>query len=123
MGRLSEAVKRRIVEHLACYRSHPEVVALIAEEFAITLTPHHVRVYDPSSYQFAASNRWVDYYELVQEQYAKEIANIPIAQKVCRLIYLQKLLDGAMERKDYRSAMKVLEIAAKEVGCFYEKRH
>ena len=43
MKRLSDAIKRRIVEHLARYRTHAEVVGLIAEEFDLYLTPRHVR--------------------------------------------------------------------------------
>jgi len=38
MRRLPDAIKRRIVEHLACYHTHAEVAGLIADEFGVTLT-------------------------------------------------------------------------------------
>ena len=58
MRRLTEKVKRRIVEHLACYHSPAEVTRLIEEEFGITLTARHVRAYDPTSPQCTAAQRW-----------------------------------------------------------------
>ena len=48
MKRLPEAIKKRIVEHLACFQKPADVVELIAEEFDVTLTPRHVRAYDPA---------------------------------------------------------------------------
>lgn len=38
MRRLQDVVKRRIIEHLACYRTHTEVAELIADEFGVTPT-------------------------------------------------------------------------------------
>ena len=51
MRRLAEAVKQRIVGHLACYNTHAEVVDLIAEVFDVTLTRRRIRAYDPDSFQ------------------------------------------------------------------------
>ncbi len=50
MRRLSQTVKRRIVEQLACYCTHAQVAELIAEEFDVTVSPRHVQSYDPTSF-------------------------------------------------------------------------
>lgn len=119
MRRLPDAVKRRIVEHLACYRTHAEVVELIANEFAVTLTPRHVRAYDPMSFQFAGSSRWLDYYHSVRQRFAEEIGRIAIAQRSYRLRRLQRIYEKACDLGDYRLALRTLEQAAKEVGNWY----
>jgi hypothetical protein len=121
MRRLSDAVKRRIVEHLACYHTHAEVANLIADEFAVALTPRHVRAYDPTSFQFAGSHRWQDYYQTVRTRCAKEVGEVAIAHRAYRLRQLQHILDRACERGDYRQALQTLEQAAKEMGNWYVK--
>ena len=119
MRRLTQAVKRRIVEHLACYQADAAVVTLIAEEFGVTLTPRHVRVYDPTSLQFAGSQRWADYYQLVRKRCAQEVGGIAISHKAYRLAQLQKLFEIALNRGDCRQASSLLEQAAKEVENLY----
>ena len=116
MKRLPEAVKRRIVEHLACYRSHREVTSLIVEEFGAVLTPRHVRAYDPSSFQFAASRAWRDYHAHARKRFEMEIADVPIAHRAVRLRWLGKVYEEAMEAKDFETARKAIETAAKEAG-------
>lgn len=119
MRRLPDAIKRRIVEHLACYQSHAEVVDLVSSEFDVTLTPRHVRAYDPMSFQFAGSLRWMDYYRTVRERCDKELGEVAIAHRAYRMRQLQRILDPAVERGDFRLALKILEQAAKEMGNWY----
>lgn len=122
MRRLPDAVKRRIVEHLACYQTHAEVADLVAAEFDVTLTPRHVRAYDPMSFQFAGSHRWLDYHRIVRERCENELGEVAITHCACRMRQLQRILDLAMDRADYRLALKTLEQAAKEMGNWYVKR-
>ena len=119
MRRLSDAVKRRIVEHLACYQTHAEVVKLIADEVAVTLTSRHVRAYDPMSFQFAGSHRWLDYHQTVRDRCVQKIGEIAIAHRAYRMRRLQSIFDDAYERGDCRQAIKTLEQAAKEMGDWY----
>lgn len=121
MRRLPDALKRRIVEHLACYQTPAEVTELIADEFAITLTARHVRAYDPTSVQFAGSSRWVTYHQTVRQRCAQEVGDIAIAHRAYRIQQLQRILDRAMDRGDHRLALKTLEQAAKEMGNCYVK--
>ena len=119
MRRLAPATKRRIVEHLACYRTHTEVVELIRDEFDVSLTPRHVRAYDPTSYQFAGSKRWVEYHRTVRARCDEELGEIAIAHRAYRLRQLQRAHERALEDDDYALCLKLLEQAAKEMGnCF-----
>ena len=121
MRRLPDVIKRRIVEHLACYHTHAEVAELIADEFDVEMTPRHVRAYDPTSFQFAGSHRWLGYYQAVRKRCAQEVGDIAIAHRAYRMRQLQRILDRAMDRGDYRQALKTLEQAAKEMGNWYVK--
>lgn len=113
MNRLPESIKRRIVEHLACYRSHVEVAQLIATEFEVSLTVRHIRAYDPTSFQFAASQRRHDYYKQVRSRCADELGEVAIAHRAYLLIQLQQLLKEAMDQGNLRQALVLLKTAAK----------
>lgn len=119
MKRLSDGIKRRIVEHLACHYSHAEVSALIEQEFGVPLTARHVRAYDPLSFQCVASDRLRAYHATVREWLVTEIATIPIANRTFRLRQLQKIYDGAVRAENLTMARETLEQAAKEVGGLY----
>ena len=121
MERLTESTKRRIVEHLACYRSHAETAQLVNEEFEISLTPRHIRAYDPNTFQFAGSAHWIDYHRLVREKFAMEIESIAISHRAFRLNRLQELFYDAKDNGHLQQAAKILEQAAKEVGYYYDK--
>lgn len=116
MRRLPDTVKRRIIERLACYHSHAEVVVLIEQEFGVRLTPRHIRAYDPSSFQFVGSRKWSEYFQIVRQRFVNEVGNIAIVHKSYRLGRIQEMLDVATDQGDFRLAMKLLEQAAKEVG-------
>lgn len=119
MKRLPEPVKRRIVEHLACYQSPAEVTRLIEEEFGITLTARHIRAYDPTSPQCTAAQRLVDYHRATRERFRTESADIPITHRAFRLHRLQQALDDAFDRGNLHLAAKLLEQAAKEMGNWF----
>jgi hypothetical protein len=116
MRRLTEVVKRRIVEHLACYRTHAEVTQLILDEFGVVLTVRHVRAYDPTSFQFAASDRLQDYHAQARKRFLEDIADVPISYRAFRLRQLGKIHDLEMRRGNTAGARATLEQAAKEIG-------
>ena len=121
MERLTEVIKRRIVEHLACFRSHAETAKLVGDEFGLSMTPRHVRAYDPNTFQFAGSLHWIEYHQLARERFAKEIASIAISHRAFRLNQLNTLYYQAVDEGNVGQAAKMLEQAAKEVGFFYER--
>ena len=97
MSRLGEPIKRRIVEQLACYHSHTDVVALICEEFGVVVTSRHVRAYDPSTFQFAGGPRWREYHAQARRRFESEIADNPIAHRAYRLRRLGQIHDRALD--------------------------
>lgn len=119
MRRLPDTIKRRIVEHLACFQTHHEVADLIVDEFDVTITPRHVRAYDPTSSQFVGSHRWLNYHQTVRERCVQELGESAIVHRAHRMRRLQQILDKAMDRGDYRLALKTLEQAAREMGNWY----
>ncbi len=116
MRRLPEAVKRRIVEHLACYWSHSEVADMIMHEYGVHVTPRHVRTYDPTSFQCTASERLRDLHAATRKRFEQEVAEVPIARRAFRLRRLQKIHDQALASGNLTLALHTLEQAAKEVG-------
>ncbi|WP_120075873.1 DUF2280 domain-containing protein [Aurantiacibacter odishensis] len=122
MTRIPEHVKRRLIEHLAAYRTPGTVAQMIRAEFGIDMTPRHVRAYDPTTYQFAAGERWRAYFEAARARFDREIAEIPIYYRAYRLHALEKIRQQAMEQGDLRLAMKVLKQAAEEVGDIFVNR-
>lgn len=122
MRRLPESIKQRIVEHLACLRTHPQAAELIADEFGVHLTPRHVRAYDPNSPDFAGGSHWYAYYDEVRERCSRDVGEIAIASKAYRMRQLQVLFDKAMDRGNHREARALLEQAAKEMGDRFASR-
>lgn len=121
MRRIPETVKRRLIELLGCYYSPVEVARLIHEEFDLSLTARHVRAYDPTSFQFVASQRWEAYFWSVRKRFETEIAEQPIANRAYRLRKLTKLFERAFEKGDLAEARSCLEQAAKEMGHWYKR--
>lgn len=119
MRRLTSQVKHRIVEHLACFHSPSEVVALIEEEFGIKLTPRQIRAYDPTSLQCVASERLKNLHRATRERFQNEMGSIPITHRAYRLYRLQQAFDDALGRANIRLAMRLLEQAAKEMGNWF----
>jgi hypothetical protein len=119
MKRIPEAVKRRIVEHLACYRTHAEVTDLIREEFGVSLTPRHVRAYDPTCFQFSGGASRQEYHALVRKRFETEIGEIPIANRAVRLRRLDAIYEKQVIKGDLGAARDTLRQAAEEVGNVY----
>ena len=115
-------MKRRIVEHLGCYRTCAEVPDLIRQEFGVEVTPRHVRMYDPASYQFTAATRWREYHAQARKRFEEEIAGVAIAHRAVRLRQLDMMFHQAMDAGNLQQAAACLEQAAKEVGDMYVGR-
>lgn len=119
MKRLTEVIKRRIFELLACYHSHAEVTDLIHQEFDVSLTSRHVRSYDPMCFQFAGGVKWRDYHAGARKRFLEDVAAIPIANRAFRLRRLGQMHEKAFVRGNYALAADMLERAAKEMGNAY----
>lgn len=119
MRRLTDKMKHRIVEHLACFHSPTEVTALIEEEFGTRITARQIRAYDPTSPQCVASQRLIDLHRATRERFRSEIGAIPITNRAFRMHRLQTAFDDAFDRGNHRLAKRLLEQAAKEMGNWF----
>lgn len=95
---------------------------LIQQEFDVTLTSRHVRAYDPTSFQFAAALRWIEYFKAARRRFECEIGQIPIAHRAVRLRRLWQLHERALDFGRRDEARACLEQAAKEMGNWYVRR-
>lgn len=119
MRRLSDKLKHRIVEHLACFHSPTEVAALIEEEFGTRITARQIEADDPTSFQCVASRRLIDLHRATRERFRSEIGAIPITHRAYRMYRLQQAFDDACERGNRQLAARLLEQAAKEMGNWF----
>lgn len=92
---------------------------MISNECGVHLTPRHVRTYDPTSFQCAASERLRALHVAARERFEREVADVPIARRAFRLRRLQKIHDQALESGNLALALHTLEQAAKEVGGMF----
>ncbi len=123
MARLDEAVKRFIVQALACYDTPSQVAEAVKEEFGLVLDRAHVAVYDPTKASGKdLSKKWRDVFFATRDAFKNEITEIPIAQRSYRLKVLQRIVSKAESMKNMPLALQVLEQAAKECGDMYVNR-
>ncbi|HEY4083421.1 MAG TPA: DUF2280 domain-containing protein [Burkholderiaceae bacterium] len=123
MAALSDEVKQFIVQALACYDSPSQVAEDVIANFGTQVPRQQVETYDPSRRAGRAlSVKWRALFEATRTQWRKELAEIPIANRVTRLRALNRLAVLAERKGNCGLALEILEQAAKEVGGMYERR-
>lgn len=123
MGKISEDVKRFIVQSLACYDTPLQVVEAVKDEFGLQLSRQQCESYDPTKYAGRAlSKKWRVVFESTRAKFKEEVSDIPIAQRAYRLRALQRIATKAESMRNMAVAIQVLEQAAKEVGDSYVNR-
>lgn len=124
MPKLTEIVKRFIVEDLATYSTPTDVAEHVKEEFGLTVTRHQVQVYDPTKAagkDLSAKLRKL--FEAKRKAFDKSTDDRPAAKKAYRLKIIQRVVERAMDRNNLPLVLDALERAAKEVGGAYTNRH
>lgn len=123
MAKISEDVKRFIVQQLACYDTPLQVVEAVKEEFGLQLSRQQCEGYDPTKYAGRAlSKKWRAVFEATRTKFKDEVSDIPIAQRAFRLRALQRIATKAEGMRNLPLTLQVLEQAAKEVGDTYVNR-
>jgi hypothetical protein len=120
MPTLTDEIKTFIVKGLACYDSPSQVAEAVKANFDVEITRQHVYAYDPNASQHMAP-RWRDLYAATRQALLREHAEIGIAHRAVRLRRLDRLACRS-ERNNVITALKCLEMAAKECGGIYENR-
>lgn len=123
MPALSDDVKCFIVQALACFDSPSTVAEAVNTTFGLHVPRQQIESYDPGRRAGRAlSTKWREMFDSTRALWRKEVAEIPIANRITRLRALERLASKAENMKNYALTMQVLEQAAKEVGGMYESR-
>lgn len=124
MATLNEAVKRFIVQALACYDRPTQVAEALKEEFGIEVARTQVAQYDPTKAAGQkVAKKWRVLFADTRERFRKEAAEIPIAQRAFRLRTMGRMLEKAERMRNLALALQVLEQAAKETGDAYVNKN
>jgi hypothetical protein len=123
MQRLSGECKAFIVRALACFMAPSEIVEAVKEQFEVEITRQQAQSFDPTK---AGGERLGqplrDLFAATREEYVGSTYNIGISHLAYRLTKLHDLLDRAEEAGNYQLCVKILEMAAKEMGGWYVRR-
>lgn len=122
-AKLSDEVKRYIVQALACFDSPSIVAAAVKKDFGIEVSRQLVESHDPN--KKAASGlaaKWRALFEETRKTFLEDTASIGISHRAVRLRALQRMADKAEGQGNMVLASNLLEQAAKEVGDSYTNR-
>lgn len=123
MAKLSDEVKRFIVQALACYDTPQQVADAVKEEYGIDLPRSQIALYDPTKYSGRKlSNKFQILFADARERFRKEVSEIPIADQAYRLRQLQRMTQDALKRKNLVLAASLLEQAAKDTGGMFTNK-
>jgi hypothetical protein len=114
------AVKEFIVEKLAQFQSHKQVVAAVEAQFGITLHGLTIIKYDPQHRHCALGKRLRTLYDETRKAWVEGVKEVAISHQAQRLRLIDRVVEKATTSKDYAAALKGLELAAKEMGGVLE---
>lgn len=121
--KLSDDVKKVIVQGLACFDTPTQVAAQVKEEYGIVLPIQNILTYNPERHAGKdLSQKWKTIFEETRKAFLKDTAMIPIAQQSFRLRELQKLHKKAMESGNVVLAASLLEQSSKEIGGLFTNK-
>jgi len=124
MERLNAECEEFIVQGLACLMSPTEVVMAVRVQFDVDISEQRVQRFDPAKTGGARLSQPLrDLFAATRERYIETACDVGLAHLRYRLEVLQHLLHCAKETNKHWLALQCLEIAAKEVGGWYMRRH
>lgn len=124
MAALSDDVKSRIVQDLACFDTISTVCKTIKAEYGLVVLPQQVEAYQPGKKAAAKlSKRWIVLFEETRKAFLEETAKVAISHRAVRMRALNRMAVNAEERGNMALAAQLLEQAAKEMGESYSNRH
>jgi hypothetical protein len=125
MAALTEKHKIFIVEKLACFESHTDVIEAVKREFdGLELSKQQVYTYDASHDRIRKrmAKDLVQLFDETRERFRERIGDIAIANKSYRLSQLGRLAKEARAKKNPILEKELYEQAAKECGDAYTNR-
>lgn len=119
-GRLTPQQKTYVVQQLAAFEAPADVRRALKVEFGVEISDNAVRGYDPTNPKGAAlSQRWRELFDRTRAAYLQDAARVGIANKVHRLVRLDRIAARAEQQGNFALALSALEQAAKEMGDAY----
>jgi hypothetical protein len=108
MAKLEKEQQEFIIECFARYLPPREIISLVKDNFAITLTQQDVYHYNPNK-KNALSKELKQYFLECREEYNKNLQNIGGASKSFRVEQLTELYFTAKKNGNYKLALEVLK--------------
>jgi hypothetical protein len=118
------ALKRFIIQRLACFDTPSQVAAAVLKDFGVSLTRQRVHYYDPTKKlgQGLAEDLRAQFFE-TRKAFLEDIDGIGIANKAVRLRRLDRMAQRAEDSRDWTTAAALMEQAAKEMGGAFTNKH
>src|SRR4051812_7881592 len=122
MAKLTDAVKREVVQRLARWEDPADIRKVIKETFGIDLMPQQITYYNPDSSDTDVAQKWIDLFDETRERFLNDSSDIFVSKKTARLRELQDLYLKAKKRNQIKLAMEILEQVAQEQGGMFRSR-
>lgn len=120
MAVLSQTVKTRITQGLACFDTPSQVAKDILAEFGMTVTPQQCEAYDPTKRSGERlGKKFRAIFESTRKAFLDDTSTIAVSHRAVRLRKLGRAADLAEFRGNLPLMAQLLEQAAKEAGGSY----
>ncbi|MFM0288381.1 DUF2280 domain-containing protein [Paraburkholderia megapolitana] len=113
-------VRRTIVTALATGHTPSEAARVVFEEHGVQVSRQVCARHDPR--RISGRNLSVDLKDLfynLHEQFVEQIEQIGLAHRADRLVRLQSLYEAAETTKDFRTMLRVVDLARREMTDLY----
>jgi hypothetical protein len=123
--KLTDAQKIQVVKRLAAYDPPDVILRWLREEYGLTLDRTAILYYHPERYAGRrCPERWKTLFLEMRKTIVAGWAEIGAAHKMVRVRWLDTTARDAMDRGDYRLAMRSLAQVARELDQRYAtKKH
>lgn len=115
-GRLPTAARTRIIELFAQFQPVKEIRAVIRAEFGRDLADATISHYDPTRASSKLSQEQRAQFAALRAAYVDSASSVAIAHQAHRLRNYEAVYAKALKSNDFASALKAMELAAKEMG-------
>lgn len=115
-GRLTTAMRSRIIELFAQFQTVKIIRATIKAEFGRDLADATISHYDPTRASCQLSQAQRAQFDALRASYVNSAKDVAIAHQAHRLRKYEEIYEKALKGRDYSAALKAMELAAKELG-------
>ncbi len=122
-GKYPDAIKRAVVQRLACFDTPSVVVKSIKADFGVEISMQAVEAYDPNKVAGRKlSEALRELFAVTRKTFLEDTANIAISHRAVRLRALQRMAEKAEAQGNMVLAANLMKQAAEDVGGAYTNR-